>query len=104
MAEILKSTITRKQANVIFACAKSGKIKLERWQMSSIYNLANRSSDEYIIDWNGSINKEVEIVRDILDCVFAGDYQKAQAKINGFYDLANYGKKFRNKADRRLIG
>ena len=73
-----------------------------RLQMSSIYNLV--SSDDCTIDWNGSINKEVEAVREILACVFAGDYQKAQAKINGFYDLANYGKKFRNKADHRLIG
>lgn len=104
MAEILNKTITRKQANAIFACAKAGKIKLERWQMSSIYNLADISGDDCTIDWNGSINKEIEIVRDILACVFAGDYQKAQAKINGFYDLANYGKKFRNKADHRLIG
>ena len=104
MAEILNHTITRKQANVIFACAKAGKIQLERWQMSSIYNLADKSSDDCTIDWNGSINKEVETVRDILNCVFAGDYQKAQAKINAYYNLADYGKSFRNKADRRLIG
>ena len=104
MAEILNKTITRKMANVIFACAKSGKIQIEKWQMSAIYNLADKSSNDYIIDWNGSINKEVETVRDILDCVFAGDYQKAQAKINAYYNLADYGKSFRNKADHRLIG
>ena len=103
MAEILNRTITRKQANVIFACAKSGKIKLERWQMSSIYNLADKG-DDYIVDWNGNTRKEVEIVREILDCVFAGDYQKAQERINKAFNLADYGKSFRNKADRRLIG
>jgi len=104
MAEILNKTITRKMANVIFACAKAGKIKLERWQMSSIYNLADKSSDDYIIDWNGNTSKEVDAVREILNCVFSGDFEKAQAKINKAFDLADYGKSFRNKADRRLIG
>ena len=102
MAEVLNKTITRKQANVIFACAKAGKIQLERWQMSSIYNLV--SSDDCTIDWNGSINKEVETVREILAAIFAGDFQKAQARIDKAFNLASYGKSFRNKADRRLIG
>lgn len=103
MAEVLNRTITRKQANVIFACAKSGKIKLERWQMSSIYNLADKS-DDVIIDWNGSIRQERETVRDILDNIFAGDFEKAQARIDKFYNLADYGKSFRDRADRSLIG
>ena len=102
MAEVLSKTITRKMANVIFACAKAGKIQVERWQMSSIYNLV--SSDTVTIDWNGSINNEVEAVRDILTAIFAGDYQKAQARVESYYNLADYGKSFRNKADRRLVG
>ena len=103
MAEVLNRTITRKQANVIFACAKAGKIKLERWQMSSIYNLADKA-DDCIVDWNGSTRKDRETVRDILDNIFAGDFEKAQARIDKFYNLADYGKKFKDRADRRLIG
>ena len=102
MAEILNKTISRKQANVIFACAKAGKIQLERWQMSSIYDLI--SSDDCTIDWNGNTRKEVEVVHEILAAIFAGDYQKAQARIDKAFNLADYGKSFRNKADRRLIG
>lgn len=101
MAEVLNKTITRKQANVIFACAKAGKLKIERWQMSSIYNLV---SDDCTIDWNGNTSRECEVVRDILDCVFADDYKQAQARIASYYNLADYGKSFRNKADRRLVG
>lgn len=73
---------TRKQIGVIFANAKQGNIRVEKWLMSELYNLA----DYYGYDHNGSVERDEAHVLKILDYVFSGDTEKAQAEIDWFAD------------------
>ena len=69
---------TRKQINVIYGKAKSGQLKVEKWFINELYNLA----DYYGQDNNGSIAHKEKFVLLILKAVFDNDLEDAQKKID----------------------
>lgn len=89
---------TKKQVGVIFANAKCGNLRVEKWFMQEIYNLA----DYYGFDDNGSVAKSERAVKLILDAVFAKDFENAQILINDTADrwYSLYGKENQAKCDR----
>lgn len=91
--------ISAKQINVIYGCAKRGDLKVEKWVMKKMYNLA----DYYGYDYNGSVEREEASVKRILDAVFAKDYQEAQRLINIVYDINNYTADFQANANHDLV-
>lgn len=101
MAQMVWSRVSRKQVNVIYVAAKKGEIRLERWMASEMYKLADET--EQIIDWNGSASKLMDSCRQILDAVFAKDFDKAQSIIDRTFDISLYGKKAVEKMDRTVI-
>lgn len=68
---------SKKQIGVIYRAAKSGDLKVEKWFMSRMYDLA----DFYGMDSNGSIAKEEQGIKRILEAVFAGNLAEAQERI-----------------------
>lgn len=98
----MKATeFTKKQISVVYAKAKKGELKVEKWIMSEMYDLA----DFYNYD-NGSVEFSERIILCILRAVFAGDNEAAQANI----DLLTKHKwdasteKRRANFDRSLVG
>lgn len=77
----MKATqFTRKQINVIYAKAKNGELKVEKWVMSEFYELA----DFYSYDFNGSAAEHEGEILNILEKVFAGDLKEAQVRIDRY--------------------
>lgn len=74
---------SRKQIGVIFANAKKGSLKVEKWAMSRMYDLA----DFYGMDSNGSIAKEEQRIKAILDKIFAGNMEGAQEEIDAYTEI-----------------
>ena len=89
---------TKKQVGVVFARAKSGALKIEKWFIQELYNLA----DYYGYDDNCSVARQEREVKSILDAVFANDMETAQRLIDDttqkWYD--SYGKKTKATCDR----
>lgn len=97
-----KSTeFTKKQVNVIFAKAKSGVLKVEKWFITELYTLA----DYYGYDDNGSVSASERQVLDILEAVFANDNETAQKLIDevatDWYN--HYSTKNQGKCDRTIL-
>ena len=69
---------SKKQIGIIFAAAKRGDLKVEKWYMGRLYEMA----DFYGMDENGSIAEEEQAIKRILDAVFAHDYETAQSRID----------------------
>ena len=97
-----KSTeFTKKQINVVLAKAKKGELKIEKWYISRLYDLA----DYYGFDDNGSVANEEGFIKDILENVFKNDNEKAQELIDAqterVFNLLS--RKNRESADRNLI-
>lgn len=69
---------SKKQINVIFAKAKKGDLKVEKWYMSELYNLA----DYYGYDDSKSVEFDEAWVLRILEAVFSGDNEEAQKLID----------------------
>lgn len=93
--------ISKKQIGVIYAAAKRGDLQVERWYMARLYDLA----DFYGMDENGSVAKEEQDVKAILDTVFAKNWEAAQQMIAETTEqvyslLSNKNKK---KANRALV-
>ena len=93
--------ISKKQIGVIYAAAKRGDLQVERWYMTRLYDLA----DFYGMDENGSVAREEQDVKAILDTVFAKNWEAAQQKITETTEqvynlLSNKNKK---KANRALV-
>ena len=92
---------TKKQINVVFAKAKSGDLKIEKWFMGELYSLA----DYYGYDDNRSVESSEREVKEILEAVFSNDLTKAQELIckiaDSWYSL--YGRKTQAKCDRTLF-
>lgn len=101
MAQVIWSRLTRKQVNVVYANAKKGNIRVEKWMISQMYELADET--EQIIDWNGSIGSKLDKCRMILDAIFANDYEKAQRIIDWAFDINLYGRKTVERIDRTVI-
>lgn len=98
----MKATeFSRKQIGVVYAKAKKGELKVEKWYMCHLYTMA----DFYSYDENGSAEKEEAFIKQILDAVFAGDTAKAQGIINDEtahrFDLLS--SKNKKAADRSMV-
>jgi len=92
---------SKKQISVIYAAAKRGEIKIEKWVIGEFYDLA----DYYGYDDNNSVERaETDILR-ILESVFANDMTKAQELIDDYTEKTwnLMGKKAQSKADRSLV-
>jgi len=87
---------SRKQIGVIFAAAKRGDLKIEKWVISRFYGLA----DFYGVDWNHGIAKEEQDILAILNKVFAKNMVEAQERIN-LYTEQNW-KTFTAKAQAKM--
>ena len=89
---------TRAQINVIFAKAKSGELKVEKWFIGDLYNLA----EFYGYDDNGNAEREERAVLQILRAVFENDNAEAQRLINltadSWFDA--YSSKYQKKLNR----
>lgn len=71
---------TKKQIGVIYRMAKAGDLKVEQWIMTELYDLA----DYYGYDDNGSVAASETKILEILEKVFAGKTEEAQALINQY--------------------
>lgn len=89
---------SRKQINVVFAKAKSGAIKVEKWFINELYNLA----EYYGYDDNRSVEMSEKQVLAILEAVFANDNEKAQNLIDAVENdwFNSYSRKNQAKCDR----
>ena len=65
---------TKKQIGAIYAKAKNGELKVEKWYMAHLYNLA----DYYGYDDNRSVEDEERSILNILALVFNNELSKAQ--------------------------
>ena len=98
-----KSTeFTKRQIGVIYAKAKKGELKVEKWLMSELYDLA----DYYGYDDNGSVEWAERSVKIIINKVFDNALEEAQRIINNFTEsqYETYSEKYRSKFDRTYIG
>lgn len=92
---------TRKQINVLWVKAKNEQLKIEKWFIKELYDLA----DYYGFDDNGSVARCEQAIEGILRAVFAGDLSTAQDKINILTEsiFTSYTAKVRAKFDRALV-
>lgn len=92
---------TKKQISVIFKLAKNGELKIEKWYMSRLYDLA----DFYGYDDNRSVEQDEKAILIILNEVFSGNIQKAQDLINRDSEkiFGLYGRKMQEKCNRDLV-
>lgn len=92
---------SRKQIGVIYYKAKAQELKVEKWIMSDLYDMA----DYYGYDDNGAVADAERRILAILDAVFAKDLDKAQELINEYTERTwnLLGKKSKEKANRDLV-
>lgn len=92
---------SKKQIGVIYRLAKTGELKVEKWFMSDLYDLA----EYYGYDNGGMIEYRERDVLRILDCIFAGDMEAAQNLINIFEEkwFNMYTKKYQAKINREQL-
>lgn len=98
----MKATeFSRKQIGVIFAKAKAGELKVEKFVMSDFYTMA----DYYDYDYNGSAEKAEREIKDIIEAVFEKDMDKAQDLIDEYTEhlFNSLGIKAQKAADRELV-
>ena len=98
----LKATqFTKKQVNVLYAKAKKGELKIEKFYIKNLYDLA----EYYGYDSNNIVAEEEAGVLLILDSVFSGNLEEAQERIDSdterLYNSLAY--RYQKKADRSLI-
>lgn len=74
---------TAKQVNVIYGKAKAGDLKIEKWLMSNIYDMAGF----YGIDWSKTAELEEKRIMDILEAVFKNDMDQAQKCVDIYTDM-----------------
>lgn len=97
-----KSTeFTKKQINVVFVKAKNGTLKVEKWFIDELYNLA----EYYGYDDNRNIERSEAQVLEILNAVFADENEKAQELIDKTADdwFNSYSRKNQAKCDRNTF-
>jgi len=92
---------TRKQINAIFINAKNGNLKVEKWFMNELYVLA----DYFGFDDNRTVEHQERSVKNILEAVFANNYEEAQNIINETADdwFNSYSRKNQAKCDRNIF-
>jgi hypothetical protein len=92
---------SKKQISVIYGCAKRGELKVEKWMMSNMYDLA----DFYGTDDNGSVEKEETEILSILESVFGHDMDSAQAKLDRYTEnlFGKLTEKRQKASDRAFV-
>lgn len=92
---------SKKQIGVIYRNAKLGNLKVERWLMSRLYDLA----DFYDIDWGKQIAKEEQTVLKILDLVFGDKLEEAQKELDSYGEKIFKAMSIKNQkeANRELV-
>lgn len=95
------TSFSKKQINVIYMNAKNGNLKVEKWFINRLYDLA----DFFGFDDNKSVEFDEGLVKDILEAVFAGDFEKAQKEIVSTADMwySRLGNKNKAKCDRSVF-
>ena len=93
---------SKKQIGVIYRMAKNGDLKVEKFVMSHLYDLA----DYYGYDSNHNVARDEVKVLNILEDVFAGNLEAAQKRIDDFteWHFDGLSRKYQLKADRTLVG
>lgn len=97
-----KSTeFTKKQISVIFAMAKRGELRVEKFIMQDLYNLA----DYYGYDDNHNVEESEQKILEILENVFAKNIEIAQKLIDDYTNITFNGlsAKYQKTADRNYI-
>lgn len=98
----MKATeFSKKQIGVIFAMAKKGDLKVEKFVMSDLYSMA----DYYDYDYNGTAERAERDIKDILNAVFEKDTDKAQKLIDEYTEhlYNSLGVKAQKAADREIV-
>lgn len=98
----MKATeFSSKQIGVIYRAAKAGELKIEKWVSKEFYDLA----DFYNFDDNGTIERCERKVMDILEAVFAEDFQKAQKLVDQYTETewSLLSIKAQKRANRELV-
>ena len=92
---------TRKQVNVIFAKAKAGELKVEKWVMSDFYRLA----DYYGYDDNGSVEADERKIMAIIDNMFKNNMEQCQELIDKYTEttFSLLSRNNQHAADRTFV-
>lgn len=92
---------TRKQISVLYAKAKRGELKIEKWFIGTLYDLA----EYYGYDSNGIVAERESSILIILESVFAGKIEKAQEEIDFLTSkiYKSYGRKMQAGIDRSVF-
>lgn len=92
---------TKKQIGVIYRMAKNGELRVEKWVMSDLYNLA----DYFGYDDNGSVAESEKKVLQILEAVFGNKAEKAQELIDKYTEktFELLSRKNKENADRTRV-
>ena len=98
----MKATeFSKKQINVIYSKAKVGELKVEKWIINDLYNMA----DYYGHDDNRSVERAEADIIALIDKVFAGNLEEAQQLIDLYTEdsFNRLGIKAQKKANRDLV-
>lgn len=92
---------TSKQISVIYGMAKRQELKVEKFAIKEMYNLA----DYYGHDYDGQVARNESSVLRILENVFANNLEETQRLIDLFTESTfnSYTPKYQAKLDRSLI-
>lgn len=77
---------TKKQAGVIYRAHKADELTISAETISRVYDLVN-DGDE--IDYNGELNREIAMLKSIVDHIFNGEMDEAQAIVDRIEGKAN---------------
>lgn len=92
---------SKKQIGVIYWKAKEGTLKVEKWVISELYDLA----DYFGYDDNRSVEQSERKVLKILESVFSGNFKKAQTLIDEYTEseFKSLSRKYQERVDRKLL-
>lgn len=96
----MKATeISKKQVSVIYAKAKNGELKVERWVMNRLYNLA----DYYGYDDNRSVEEAEAKIIAIIEAVFNGEDVQGMVDEFAEWTWGRLGRKSRENCNHELV-
>lgn len=98
---MVATEFSKKQIGVIYRMAKNGELKVEKWIMSELYDLA----DYYGYDHNRSVAHDEGFILNILDDVFNNNLEGAQQRINQWTEIcfSNASTKKQRTLDREMV-
>lgn len=98
---MVATEFSKKQIGVIYRMAKNGELKVEKWIMSELYDLA----DYYGYDHNRSVAHDEGFILNILEDVFSGNAEGAQKRIDQWTAIRfdNTSMRKQRELDRELV-